>query len=146
MSPRRIDILTGDLFAVPQAAAADPGSMDYRSTVSIILGDMLQACGRDRHDVAAAASKLTGKDVSKHMLDGYTAESREDFNVPLYLAPALEVACGSYELSGWLAKVRGARLVIGADALNAELGRLERLRDSTGEQIKVLKERLRRDA
>lgn len=144
MSRRVADAAVGDLFAIPRAAAALPGAMDYRAAVSMVLSEMLRGAAHDRHQVAADASRLTGKDVSKYMLDAYTAESREDFNLPLYLVPALEAACESRALTAWLAEVRGAQLVVGADALNAELGRLERLRDGTAEQIKALKDRLRR--
>lgn len=145
MSRRPVDRLTSDLFLVPQPAAPVPGSMDYRPVVSALVSEMLRTCGKDRHQVAADVSRLTGKDVSKNMLDGYTAESREQFNLPLYLGPALEVACcGSTDLCAWFATVRGARLAIGADALHAELGRLERARDQAGERIRALKEQLRR--
>ena len=91
---RRADALTSDMFAMPRPAAQIPGSMDFRQPISLLVGDMLKdahAAGIDRFEIAARASRLAGRDVSKAMLDGYTAESREEFNVPLWLAPVLEV-------------------------------------------------------
>lgn len=133
MSRRRSDSLTGEMFGldtIPQPAPAVPGSMDYRTQVSVLFAEMLKEAERhdpdlDRAMVAVRISRLTGKEVSKAMLDGYTAESREAFNVPLWLAPAAEVVCKSTLLSSWFAGIRGGRMVLGPAALDAEIGRLQ---------------------
>ena len=135
---------TGDLFEVPHTPAPVPGSMDYRAVVAHLLSQMIAESGLDRFEVAARMSRLTGKDVSKYMLDGYTAESREEFNAPAYLIPVAELVCESHLYSNWLAGIRGGRLLVGRDALNAELGRIERQRDELGTQARQLKEQLRR--
>lgn len=83
---KRRDALTGDMFALPRPAAPVPGTMNFRRPVSLLLGDMLKdahAAGLDRFEVAARASRLAGRTVSANMLDGYTAESREEFAVQL---------------------------------------------------------------
>ncbi len=140
----RRDASTGDLFAVPQPAAPVSGAMDYRTVMAHLLAEMLRESSRDRYAVAAEASRLAGKELSKYMLDAYTAESRETFNAPAWAIPALETACGSHRITSWLAGVRGGRLLIGREALNAELGRLERQRDEAGQQIRALRDQLRR--
>lgn len=140
----RRDTQTPDLFAVPQPAAPVPASMDYRATLAHLIADMLRESGHDRYALAAMTSRLVGKEVSKYMLDAYTAESREEFNLPAYLIPALETACESHAISNWLAGVRGARLMVGRDAVTAEIGRIERQRDELTEQIRAIKARLRR--
>lgn len=142
---RRSDGLTGTLFQhIPEAAAAVAGSMDYRTQVAVILTDMLAvAKARDpeleRSMIAAKVSRLTGKEVSKGMLDGYTAESREAFNLPLYLVPAIETVCDSTALSSWLASVRGGRLILGPEAIDAAIGRIQHERGELDEQLKQLK-------
>lgn len=118
--------------------------MDYRTPVAVILTDMLAAAklsdpDMDRPMIAAKVSRLTGKDVSKAMLDGYTAESRDAFNLPLYLVPALETVCNSVALTSWLAGLRGGRLVLGPEAIDAAIGRLQRERGDLDEQLKQLK-------
>lgn len=139
----RRDTQTADLFfEVPRPANPLPGSHDYRVQVSALVGEVLKAAPADRFHVAAQMSRLVGKDISKHMLDAYSSEAREEFNLPLYLAPALEVASGTHLLTAWLADVRGGRLLIGREALNAELGRLEKLRDDTGGRIRDIKRRM----
>lgn len=140
----RRDTTTADLFAVPRPAAPVPASMDYRATVAHLLAQMLAESGVDRYEIAARASRLAGKDVSKYMLDAYTAESRDEFNLPLWLLPVIESACASHALTAWLASTRGARLYVGVDALAAELGRIEQQRDALHTQASALKDTLRR--
>lgn len=138
---------TGDLFAIPQPLRQAPGSMDFRAAVSELVSQMLaeaHRAGLDRHDVAARASRLTGKDVSKNMLDGYTAPGREEFNLPLWLAPVLEVACAATPLATWHASVHGGRLLVGAETLDAEIGRLMREHEATAERLRDLKDLRRR--
>lgn len=142
-SSRRSDGLTGDLFAIPQAPAKVPGSMDFRAEASLLLGDMLEearGAGIDRFEVAARASRLAGREVSKNMLDGYTAESREEFNCPLWLAPVLEIACSATRLGDWHASKVGGQLLLGAATIDAEIGRLEAERDRSATRIRQLKQ------
>lgn len=144
---RRSDGLTGELFggiAIPKPAPAIPGSMDYRTQVAVLFSEMLREAERQDHDldrpmIALQISRLTGKDVSKAMLDGYTAESRDSFNVPLWLAPAAETVCKSTVLSAWFASVRGARLVLGPAALDAEIGRIQSEVADSQERLKELR-------
>lgn len=128
-----------DLFPVPSPAPELPGQMDYRAQVAHLVSEILKSSVSDRFDIAARMSRLTGKDVSKNMLDAYASDAREDHNLPLYLAPALETVCESHLLTAWITDVRGGRLLIGREALNAELGKLERARDEAGKRIRQLK-------
>lgn len=142
MTRNRFDALTGDMFIIPRPAAPIPGSMDYRKTVSHLIGQMLteaHAAGIDRDEVAAQASRLTQKTISAAMLYAYTAQSRQGFNCPLWLAPVLETICSSTALADWHAHMRGGKLLVGAQTLDAEIGRLERERDIANDQIKKLK-------
>lgn len=133
------DTFTLDLFDVPEPAPELPGTMDYRPQVAHMVSEILRGAAIDRYEVAARVSRLTGKDLSKNMLDAYASDAREDHNLPFYLAPALEAVCESHVLTAWLADIRGGRLLIGREALTAELGRLERQRDEAARRIKQLK-------
>lgn len=138
---------TGDLFEIPQRPVALPGSMDFRPQVSELISVMLAVAskaGMDRHEVAARASRLSGKDVTKNMLDGYTAPGREEFNCPLWLAPVLETVCASTDLCNWHAGVHGGQVLVGAAQLDAEIGRLMREREQADAQLRNLKEIRRR--
>lgn len=144
----RRDRETADLFfEVPRPAAPVPGSMDFRAVVTSLVGQMLGDAarnGKDRWAVAADVSRLAGKEVSKYMLDQYSAPSRDDYNIPAWLMPLLETACDSHAFSAWLAEVRGARLSIGRDAVAAELGRIARERDELKQRETALRDQLRR--
>ena len=147
MSRRTAIDATGDLFEVPAPAAPIEGTMDFRLPVTLEVSAMLdeaRAAGLDRYDIAARASKLAGRDVSKQMLDGYTAPSREEFNVPLWLAPVLETVCDSTRLSAWHASVRGGRILIGEAVLDAEIGRAERAAAVAAERLRQLRDMRKR--
>lgn len=134
---------SADLFEIPQRAVSAPGTMDFRPVVSELIATMLAEASRvgmDRHEVAAQASRLSGKDVTKNMLDGYTAPAREEFNCPLWLAPVLETVCASTDLGNWHASVHGGRMLVGAEALDAEIGRVMRESEQNAERLRRLKE------
>ncbi len=138
----RRDGITLDLFEVPQPLPAVEGSHDFRQVVASLVCELLEqaaAAGLSRHQVAGEASRLTGKDVSKAMLDNYTSVAHETYNIPLWLIPALESVCRGHVLTQWLVSTRGGKLLVGREALNAELGRLERARDEAARKIKALK-------
>lgn len=136
----RRDSLTGDLFEIPVPAKPLPCSMNFRAEVSSLVAEMLK--GHDRHEVAALISRLTGLDISKNMLDAYASEARDTFNIPFYLIPVLETACETYAAGNWYAQKRGAKILVGREALNAELGRLEKRKEETATRIKQLKKQM----
>lgn len=136
------DTHTLDLFEVPQPAAPLPGAMDYRAVVSGLFTEVLRASGVDRHEIAARCSRLTGKEVTKYMLDAYTSEAREEFNPPLWLIPAIETACGTHDITNWLVAARGGRMLIGRESLTADLGSLQRQKIDVEQRIKKLKKQM----
>jgi len=144
MPARRRDALTGDLFAIPEAHVQAPAAYDFRENIAELVADMLRHAEGDRFDIAARVSRLTGKEVSKWMLDAYTSPAREEFNLPFWLAAAIEVACESHTLTNWLTTIRGGRLLVGRQALDAELGKLQRVHDETSRRIRDLKRQMGR--
>lgn len=130
---------TADMFAIPHPAEPLPASHDYRAQVAHLVGEALREGGADRHRVAAEMSRLTGREITKTMLDAYASEGRDTFNLPLWEVPALEAACRTHVIGAWLAGVRGGRLLVGRETLTAELGRLEQAREAAGRRIRDLK-------
>lgn len=135
----RRDTLTMDLFEVPAARAPLPGALDVGVQLRHLLSDLLKDAALSRHQVAARMSELLGHDISKHQLDSWTAESREGWRFPLEYLPALETALGTHDITAWLADLRGARLSVGKEALEAQLGKIERMKDDLNRQEKALK-------
>lgn len=89
------------------------------------MSEALKQCNHDRYEVAARMSRYLGEEVSKHMLDAYTAESRGDHNISLYRALAFDFATDTHALLDFIAKKQGCLLSVGKDALLAKLGKLE---------------------
>lgn len=139
MARRASDTHTLDLFAVPQPAPNLPASMNYRSEVANLVGEVLKEADGDRYEIASRMSRLAGVEVSKYMLDAWSSEGREAYNMPFYIAPVLESACHTHALTNWLADKRGGQLLVGRETLNAELGKLERLKEDATRKIRDLK-------
>lgn len=136
---RNSDRLTGDLFEVPVPAETLPGAMDYGLAVRRLMADAIKASPYNTAQIAARMAELTGQNITEHQIHAWTAPSREAWRAPLEFIPAFEAAAETTALTAWLAVVRGGRLLIGRETLNAELGRLERLRDEAAKKIKQLK-------
>lgn len=142
---RSKDPLTADLFEIPVAPAATGGSLDMDTQIRHTLSDMLKQCPKDRYQVAAEVSKLVGREVSKNMLDAYTAESRTEYNLPLQYVVAVEVVTESYALTNLIASRRGGKFLVGEDALLAELGKIQREKTALSDRESRLKQFLARN-
>lgn len=132
------DSLTIDMFKdMPPAPVSTAGGLSCRSEIAHAMSEALK--GYDRYEIAAKMSRLLDREISKHMLDAYTAESREDHIPPLDTAIAFDLATGSKTLGELFARKIGAKLAVGREALDAKLGQLERMRDEAAKQIKAIK-------
>lgn|SRR3990167_2537566 len=133
------DDRTLDIFEVPQPVLATPGCGNYAVQVSELVGEILKGSELDRYEIAAQMSRLSGDDVSKHMLDAWSSPARTEHNLPLYRAALLEEVCASHVLTNWLVNLRGGRVAYGREALDAELGRLERVAADASRKARELK-------
>jgi len=138
---RRIrDIKTMDLFEVPVPTAPLPGALNFGLVLRNLLSDQLKQSDKSRVDIAIRMSELTGETITKHQLDSWTAESREGWRFPLEYMPAFEAALETHAIGAWLADIRGGKLLVGREAIDAEIGRLERIREATMKRIRELKQ------
>jgi|SRR5450830_450744 len=134
---RKKDTLTGDLFMIPRPVTPHIGALACRAEIAGLMSEALK--GHDRYEVCIQMSKLLGRDISKHMLDAYTAESREDHIPAFDIAIAFDMAVGGHLLLDLAARKLGARVSVGKEVLHTQLGKLERTRDEAAKQIKQLK-------
>lgn len=137
---RRPDLFTMDLFEVPTPRQPSPGALAVGPALRGVLSDMLKSSSLNRSEVASRMSELTGQEISKHQLDAWTAESREAWRFPLEFLPAAEVACQSHEITSWLAEIRGCKILVGKEAIDAEIGKLERIKEEASRRVKALKQ------
>lgn len=136
---RARDLFTLDMFNIPAPAPQTPGSMNYSCEIAHVMSEALKACPDDRYEVAARMSRLLGSEVSVNMLNAYTAESRETHNITLERAIAFDAATEGYALLKFFADKRGCRVLVGKEALLAELGEIGRLKQELGEQERAIK-------
>lgn len=137
---RRADLLTLDMFEVPVPRNPLPGGLSVGPALRGLISDLLKVSHKSRHEIAARMSELTGHEVTKHQLDSWTAESREGWRFPLEYLPALEVALETHDITAWLANLRGCKVLVGKEALDAEIGKMERMKEEAGKRIKQLKQ------
>lgn len=135
----RHDALTLDLFEVPVPRNPTPGALAVGNALRHLLSDLLKDCPKSRFEIAAQMSELLGHEITKHQLDSWTADSREGWRFPLEYLPAFEVAVSTHSITAWLADLRGCKVLVGKEALDAEIGKLERLKEDAGRKIKQLK-------
>lgn len=126
----------------PPAPASAPGALALSRDIALVMSAAVADSGLDRTEIAARMSALTGREVSVHMINAYTSPEREAHNVSLERAIAFDLATGMHALLRLYATKCGARAYIGRDALLAELGRAEVLRDELSGQIKRIKQRM----
>lgn len=136
------DLLTIDMFDVPVAPLAAPGSMNLSREIAAVMSQALKDCPHDRIEVAARMTRLLGREVTLAMLNAYTAESRENHNISLERAIAFDAATEGYALGNFFAGKRGCRMLVGKDALLAELGRLDRARAEIASQERLVRKML----
>lgn len=138
---RRIrDIKTMDLFEVPVPTTPLPGALNFGLVLRNLLSELLKQSEKSRVEIAICMSELTGETITKHQLDSWTAESREGWRFPLEYMPAIEVALETHAIGAWLADIRGGKLLVGREAIDAEIGRLERLKETVSKRLRELKQ------
>lgn len=136
------DLLTLDLFNVPEPAPSTPGAMNYAREISAVMSQALKDCPHDRVEVAARMTRLLGKEVSLAMLNAYTAESRGTHVPNLEKAIAFDAATEGFALLNLFAAKRGCRVMVGKDALLSELGRIDQMKADLARQEKAIKQYL----
>lgn len=127
----KIDINQASLFDIlknyqEETASARPaGSFDIDRQFREAISKALKDCIPSRWQVAARMSELTGCDITKVMLDSWTAESKEAHRFPAIFLPAFCEAVGCSEPLRMLGKLVGVFVLPGPEALRAEIQRIE---------------------
>lgn len=112
-----------DYFVVPTPAKVRPGSISgFDAELRQALSQSLKENPLSRYEVAAKMSEMLGDDVSKNMLDAYTAESRETHQISVVRLVAMILATRDYDLLAMVAGKVGCRLLVGEEAVAAEVG------------------------
>jgi len=123
----------------PPTDAAE-GAANVRNALRRTINAAISACPLSRHQIAGEMSHLLGVDVTKTMIDTWTAESKEGHRFPAEYLPAFCRATGSRAPLDVLAEAAGLFVMPGPDALRAEAQRYaEEERTARAEKIKRLR-------
>lgn len=128
---QRIDINQASLFDIlknykeASTGSAAAGSFDIDRQLRAAISEALKHSPLSRWQVAARMSELTGNEITKAMLDSWTAESKEDHRFPAIFLPAFCEATGCSEPLRLLGKLVGVFVLPGPEALRAEIQRIE---------------------
>ena len=121
-----------------QPSDPTPGAFNIQYQMQGIITQCVKRCPLSRWQIAAQMSELLNQEISKYMLDAWTAESKEYHRFPAEYLPAFCATVGSIEPLQILAEKAGVFVLQGPEALRSEIRRLE-------EEIKRLqKERQKR--
>lgn len=127
---QKIDINQASLFDIIKNFQVDTttrsaGSFDIDSQFRELISQALKNCPLSRWQVAARMSELTGQEITKAMLDSWTAESKEAHRFPAIFLPAFCEAVGCSDPIRMLGKLVGVFVLPGPEALRAEIQRIE---------------------
>ena len=121
--PSLFDILKN--YQEQQSIKRPAGSFDidriFREAISVAL----KHCPLSRWEVAGRMSELTGQEITKSMLDSWTAESKEQHRFPAIFLPAFCEAAGCSDPLTILGRLVGVFVMPGPEALRAEIRKLE---------------------
>ena len=106
---------------IKTAPEIKPGSFDVSLRLKAAITEAIKHCNLSRYEVASKVSELTGHDLTKAMLDQYTAESREDCCMPARVLNALCYITGTLEPINVLLEPLDAIAVSGEEKQALEL-------------------------
>lgn len=104
MARERSDRATLDLLSweppelVERYDAAQVRAASLRSKVALAVSATLKDSGIERAAIAKRMSEWLGEEVSKHMLDAYSSEAREDQTIPYLRLLAMVHVTGDQRL------------------------------------------------
>lgn len=152
---KQIDDRQMSIFAYlkPESAPAE-GSMNVSVRLRQAVSKAIKASGMDRIDICAGIYKLTGIEVAKSSLDGWSAESRDissdtiDHNgnkrwgMPAEVLAAFCQVTGSWEPLHIVVEAGNFKALKGKDVVHARMGQLQEEIKKKTQELKDLEKRI----
>ncbi|KQC09404.1 MAG: hypothetical protein APR55_10300 [Methanolinea sp. SDB] len=107
-----------------RSGADTEGTLNIRERLRLSLNRAIKNCGLSRPQISGEMSHLLGADVTKSIIDSWTAESKEGNRIPAEYLPAFCQVTGSNEPIEILNDAAGMFSLPGPDALRSEIQRL----------------------
>lgn len=134
---RQLDIFDYIRRMNTRVAPSTEGSLNVRDRLRITVNRAIKDCASSRWEIAGEMSHLLGMEISKYMLDAWTAESKEGHRMPAEYLPAFCKACSCREPLQILNEAADIFALPGPDALRAEIQRFaEKERSARAEKRK----------
>jgi len=102
-----------------------PGGLNIQYQLQGIMTEDMKACPLSRWEVAGKMSEFLGREITKFMLDTWTAETKQFHRPPAEVIPAFCAVVGSFRTLNLLAQTANVFLVPGPEALRAEIQRFK---------------------
>lgn len=122
--------------------ADTPGRLNLDAAIREMVSEALKRTEKSRYQVAAEMSRLLGREITKAMLDSWSAESKENHRFPVAYLTAFEVATGDKAILRLLCEMAGGFFIAGEDALYTELGKIDQMKRDLAAKEKLIKQTL----
>ena len=103
----------------------EDGSLRTFESVKAAVNHALRQCGLSRDVVAEEVSRLTGHKITKHQINNWAAQGKEDRPVPLNVLAALIQITGDHSLAEAALAGTGLQLLTPDEAIYYEIGVME---------------------
>ena len=117
----------------------EPGSLNLAAQLSASLSKAISKAAKSRWQIAAEMSELTGRDITKTMLDAWTAESHIEHRFPAEYIPAFCIACRNFDPLKLLGKYSSCEVLETSEAVYAEIARIEKQKEELDRRVSHLK-------
>jgi hypothetical protein len=122
-----------------------PGSLNVNRSLRDALGEAIHACSLSRHQIVDQLSDLSGRSITKTMLDHYTAESKESHRFPAELLPAFCAVVGSMKPIEILAEALGGMVLSRRERAFVKLIQIEREKARLDQKARDLREQMAKE-
>jgi hypothetical protein len=126
-------------FEPMPGASAEGALAGFDKVVASAVSSILKEDPRNRFEIAGGVSALLDDEVSKAMMDAYSAEAKDTHNISLARFLALIAETQRYDVLDGLCQKIGCKVVVGEEILTVELGHIERQMQRLQERRTVLK-------
>jgi hypothetical protein len=108
---------------VPNMIPPKLGALKIGFTMRRFLVETVKESSLTREQLVERMSELLGTRITVAMLNRWLAYGTEAWRFPLEYLPAFETALETHALLEWIAEKRGARLLVGREIMEYELGK-----------------------
>lgn len=116
----------------------EPGSLNMSAAVREAINDAISGCNKKRYQITAEMSELLDLEITKTMLDAWTASSKDGYRFPLEYAAAFCKVTGCSRILEIVCRPVGIYALDGPDALRSQLQRMQDERKKISAQEKEL--------